>query len=74
MESFAPEFAQYWLSGQAAAAGESQRDRPDDDAVAQQAALQALAEFDRILLGDVQIELYLSAPAEKLAVSSDDKS
>lgn len=44
MESFAPEFAQYWLAGQAANAGETKTNRTDDDATAQRAALEALAE------------------------------
>jgi hypothetical protein len=44
MESFAPEFAHYWLNGQAAAAGDSKRERVEDDAIAQQAALEALAD------------------------------
>jgi len=45
MESFAPEFAQYWLTGQAANVGEAKDDdRRDDDANAQRAALEALAD------------------------------
>jgi hypothetical protein len=44
MESFAPEFAHYWLLGQAANAGDAKDDRRDDDAHAQQAALEALAD------------------------------
>ena len=43
METFAPEFAQYWHAGQSASAGETKTNR-DDDATAQQAALEALAE------------------------------
>jgi len=42
MESFAPEFAQFWLPSQRAAAGEASTG--DDDVVAQQAALEELAE------------------------------
>jgi hypothetical protein len=44
MEPFAPEFAQYWLAGQSASAGEAKTDRSSDDATAQRAALEALAE------------------------------
>jgi len=44
MESFAPEFARYWLTGQAANVRETKDDRRDDDANAQQAALEALAD------------------------------
>src|SRR6266496_2916785 len=44
MESFAPEFAHYWLTGQGANVGETRDDRRDDDANAQQAALEALAD------------------------------
>jgi hypothetical protein len=44
MESFAPEFAQYWLTGQPANVGEAKDDRRDDDANAQRAALEALAD------------------------------
>lgn len=44
MESFAPEFAQYWLTGQAANVGDAKDDRRDNDANAQQAALEALAD------------------------------
>jgi hypothetical protein len=44
MESFAPEFARYWLSGQAAHMGEAKDDRRDNDANAQKAALEALAD------------------------------
>jgi hypothetical protein len=44
MESFAPEFAHYWLTGQAANAGEAKNDRRGDEANAQQAALEELAE------------------------------
>jgi hypothetical protein len=44
MESFAPEFAQYWLTGQRANVGEAKDDRRDNDANAQQAALEALAD------------------------------
>jgi len=43
MESFAPEFAQFWLSSQGADAGDGAASR-DDDATAQQAALEELAE------------------------------
>ena len=42
MESFAPEFAHYWLPSQAADVGDAKDDRRDDDA--QQAALEALAD------------------------------
>jgi hypothetical protein len=44
MESFAPEFAHYWLTGQPAGAGETKSDRRDNETNAQQAALEALAE------------------------------
>jgi len=44
MESFAPEFAHYWLTGQAGAAGEAKADRRSDELNAQQAALEELAE------------------------------
>lgn len=44
METFAPEFAQYWLAGQAGNAGDAKDDRRDDNANAQQAALEALAD------------------------------
>jgi len=43
MQSFAPEFAQFWLSSQGAVAGDAKADRKDDD-TAQQAALEELAE------------------------------
>jgi hypothetical protein len=41
MQSFAPEFAQYWLPGHGADAAKGER---DDDTPAQQAALAELAE------------------------------
>jgi hypothetical protein len=44
MESFAPEFAQYWLNGQLTAVSEAKAERHDDEANAQQAALRELAE------------------------------
>ena len=44
MESFAPEFAHYWVTGQMANAGDAKDDRRDNDASAQQAALEALAD------------------------------
>lgn len=44
MQSFAPEFARFWLSSQGAGAGEAKADRGDDDTPAQQAALEELAE------------------------------
>jgi hypothetical protein len=44
MESFAPEFAHYWLTGQGANVGDAKDDRRDNDANAQQAALEALAD------------------------------
>jgi len=44
MESFAPEFAHYWLTGQGGNAGGANRDSRDDEANAQQAALEELAE------------------------------
>ena len=44
MESFAPEFAHYWLTGQGAIAGEGKSDRRGDETSAQQAALEELAE------------------------------
>ena len=44
MKSFAPEFAQFWLKGQGAGAGDAESDRRDDDTTAQQAALEELAE------------------------------
>ena len=43
MQSFAPEFAQFWLTSQGAGAGDTS-DRRDDDTPAQQAALEELAE------------------------------
>jgi hypothetical protein len=44
MQPFAPEFAHFWLSGQGGGAGAAESDRHDDDANAQQAALEELAE------------------------------
>jgi len=44
METFAPEFAHYWLTGQSANVEYARDDRRDDDANAQQAALEALAD------------------------------
>ena len=44
MESFAPEFAHFWLSGQASSAGDTKADRRDEEASAQRAALEELAE------------------------------
>ena len=44
MESFAPEFAHYWLTGQGAATREAKNDRRSDETNAQQAALEELAE------------------------------
>jgi hypothetical protein len=44
METFAPEFAHYWLAGQVGSACDAKDDRRDDEANAQQAALEALAE------------------------------
>jgi len=44
MESFAPEFAHYWLTGQSGSAGAANRGSSDDEANAQQAALEELAE------------------------------
>ena len=43
MESFAPEFAHYWLPGQSSSAGETKADRRDEES-AQRAALEELAE------------------------------
>ena len=43
MDSFAPEFAQVWLSSQPGGAGEAKA-MHDDDASAQKAALEELAE------------------------------
>ena len=43
MESFAPEFAQFWLPSRGADAGDGPATR-DEDASAQQAALEELAE------------------------------
>lgn len=44
METFAPEFARYWLNGQPTGAGDVKSKRPDDESNAQQAALEELAE------------------------------
>ena len=44
MQSFAPEFAQFWLPSQGAGAGEAKTDGGDGDTPAQQAALEELAE------------------------------
>lgn len=44
MQSFAPEFAQFWLPSQRASAGDAKAERRDDDTPAQQAALEELAE------------------------------
>jgi hypothetical protein len=44
METFAPEFAQYWLKGQSKGAGDVEAEGRDGDANAQQAALEELAE------------------------------
>ena len=44
MQSFAPEFARFWLPSQGASAGDAKSDRRDDDTPAQQAALEELAE------------------------------
>jgi hypothetical protein len=44
METFAPEFAHFWLTGQTTNAGGAKDDRHDDEASAQQAALEELAE------------------------------
>jgi hypothetical protein len=44
MESFAPEFARYWLNGQLTGAGDVKAERRDDETNAQQAALEELAE------------------------------
>jgi hypothetical protein len=44
MQSFAPEFARFWLPSQGAGAGAAKADRGDDDTPAQQAALEELAE------------------------------
>jgi hypothetical protein len=44
METFAPEFALYWLAGQSTGAGEAKSERRDEDANAQRAALEELAE------------------------------
>jgi hypothetical protein len=44
MQPFAPEFAQFWLNGQRAGADAADSDRHDDEATAQRAALEDLAE------------------------------
>ena len=44
MESFAPEFARYWLNGPSTGAGDVKAERRDDESNAQQAALEELAE------------------------------
>ncbi|MEO5764747.1 MAG: hypothetical protein ABIR52_05505 [Casimicrobiaceae bacterium] len=44
MQSFAPEFARFWLSSQGVSAGDAKADGRDDDTPAQQAALEELAE------------------------------
>ena len=44
MQSFAPEFADFWLSSQDADAGDAKNDRRADDSPAQRAALEELAE------------------------------
>jgi hypothetical protein len=44
MESFAPEFAHYWLHGQLKGAGDVKAERSNDETSAQQAALEELAE------------------------------
>jgi hypothetical protein len=44
MESFAPEFAQYWLNGQLKGAGDVKAECGDDESQAQEAALEKLAE------------------------------
>ncbi len=44
MESFAPEFARYWLPGQASDVGDTNDDRRDDETIAQKAALEALVD------------------------------
>jgi hypothetical protein len=41
---FAPEFAHYWLTGQAGSSGETKNDRRNDETNAQQAALEELAD------------------------------
>ena len=44
MHAFAPEFAQFWLTSQGAAAGDASAERREDETRAQQAALEELAE------------------------------
>ena len=44
METFAPEFAHYWLKGQSKGAGDVDSERRDGEMNAQQAALEELAE------------------------------
>jgi hypothetical protein len=44
MDTFAPEFAQYWLSGQAGDADVANPDRDNHDTASEQAALVELAE------------------------------
>jgi hypothetical protein len=44
MDSFAPQFARYWLSGQSEGAGDVRPEHGDDEASAQRAALEELAE------------------------------
>jgi len=44
MDTFAPEFAQYWLTGQPGDADVANSDRDNPDAASQQAALIELAE------------------------------
>ena len=44
MESFAPQFAHYWLTAQVASVRDAKDVRPNDDANTQEAALEALAD------------------------------
>jgi hypothetical protein len=44
MESFAPEFAHFWLGGQTGGVAEAKRESRDAESDAQQAALEELAE------------------------------
>jgi hypothetical protein len=44
MNTFAPEFAQFWLSGQSGNTGETEGERGGSDTPLQQAALEELAE------------------------------
>ena len=44
MESFAPEFAHFWLNGQTGGVGEAKTERRDAESDAQRAALEELAD------------------------------